>query len=256
MGPQDTPIVGWLVQKADEVIWGRGHHKLLVVPAGDPARGLQPCFLQQPNLRILSSGDEVEAWQIAVREQPNLIIHDLDGVDVERLDLCRRFKSEPETRSTPMIVIVDPAAREEATQVGADAIIDRPIVQSEYFEAVCRFVPLPRRRQVRHAINVRFSYVVRGRFRQAFSRDLSVYGAFLKTDVVVPEGSHIKVDFHIPGETDEIHCGAVVRRSLPYRPQAQQLAGMAIEFEGIRERDLRRLERFIKRHFQRSVFSR
>jgi len=256
MGARNTALVSWLAQKAVAIRGNRGEHRVLVVPGNRPARGLHPCFLRQPHLRVLPGVCAAEAFDIAARDRPQLIIHDVDELDGGRIELCRRFKQAPETNRTPLIVIAAPEVRDDAEQTGADVVIDRPIVQSEYFDAVRRFVPLPRRRQDRYPINLRFSYIVRGRFRQAFSRDVSLYGAFLKTDAVLPEGAHIEVDFHLPGDGEEIRCGAVVRRSLPYRPQEQQLAGMAIEFEGIGESELRRLEQFIRRHQPHSFFAR
>jgi CheY-like chemotaxis protein len=251
-----SPLVAWLARKADAARNGREEHTLLLVPGRRPARGLRPRFLQHPGLQLLPDVSAEAAWEVAARRQPRLIIQDLDGPYPDLLELCRRFKSADSTRGLPLIVIAAAEVRDVAVEAGAEAVLDRPIVQCDYFDAVRRYVPLPRRRHTRYPANLRFSYEVDGRLRQVFSRDISLYGAFLKTDAVLPEGTHIEIGFRLPGAGGEVRCGARVRRSLPYRPQSQQLAGMAIEFEGVEESDLRRLESFIGRQQPPSLFRR
>jgi CheY-like chemotaxis protein len=251
MSTRNSSLVSWLVNKADGVITGTARRTLLVVPSASPAMGLRPGFLEQPKIRVLTCGADGEAWALAANQQPGLIIQDLDGTEDASFDLCQRFKTSPETRATPLIVIAPSEVQSRIRLASPDAILDRPIVQSEYFDAVSRYIALPQRRYDRHAINLRFSFVIRGRFRQAFSRNLSPYGALLKTDTVLTEGVRIEVDFQLPGDPEPIRCGAIVRRAIPYEPHVQQLAGMAIEFVGIRDADMRRLEAFIERHQQR-----
>jgi len=256
MGFCASPLVAWLVRKADEARGGGEEHLLLVVPGRRPARGLRPCFLQHAGLRLLPDVSAEAAWEVAARRQPRLIIQDLDDAYPAGLELCRRFKSAEATRSLPLIVIAAPEARQEALKSGAETVLDRPIIQGDYFEAVRRYVPLPRRRHTRYAVNIRFSYEVDGRLRQVFSRDISLYGAFLKTDAVLQEGTHLRVGFHLPGMGAEIRCGALVRRSLPHGTAGNPFAGMAIEFEGIADGELRRLEEFIERQQAPSLFRR
>jgi hypothetical protein len=105
-------------------------------------------------------------------------------------------------------------------------------------------------------VNLRFSYRVADGWGQAFSRDVSVNGAFLKTDRILPLGTRIEVQFRLPGVWEEIRCHGVVRNTLVSDGHAAQLGGFGIEFEGMRETDVERLELFIERHVRRSVLSR
>ena len=92
----------------------------------------------------------------------------------------------------------------DAIEAGADAVVHAPIVPGQYFEAVSRFFRLPKRRTLRHQINLRFLYELDGRQAQAFTRDLSTYGAFIKTDHAPSPGSSIAVRFQIPGQSEPI----------------------------------------------------
>ena len=221
---------------------------VLIVSDSQTANGLLPAFLEQPGIRLLSSPTYDEAMEIARGGSPDLIIEELSGSNGAGLELCRQFKQEPATRSTPLIAVVEPRLDGEAAVAGPDVLVHKPIVQREYFEAVSRFIPLPRRRIVRHSVNLRFAYHDAGRLWQAFSRDLSLYGAFLKTDRIVNPGTHLEVCFHLPGEVEEIRCSSVVRTVLPVERRARYVSGFGIEFEGIHEKDLARLQRFVGKH--------
>jgi hypothetical protein len=82
-----------------------------------------------------------------------------------------------------------------------------------------------------------------------------MYGAFLKTDHLLAQGARVRVQFSIPGQADPVSCVAIVRRTTPFDPHNHQTAGFAVEFEGLAESDAERLERFVKRHLRRTLFS-
>ena len=81
---------------------------------------------------------------------------------------------------------------------------------------------------------------------QAFSRDVSVVGAFLKTDRLTGVGTHLKTEFHLPGQSRSIQCGAIVRAVVPATCDAGS-AGLGIEFEGISDEDLGRLDTLLSK---------
>lgn len=112
----------------------------------------------------------------------------------------------------------------------------------------------PKPLSIRHNINLRFTYDIDGREWQAFSRDLSTSGAFLKTDHQMPLGARLRLRFNIPGELDAIRCEGCVRRSMPLDPKNLNAAGFAVEFDGLAGQDAKRLEDFIRRHERRTLF--
>jgi hypothetical protein len=112
-------------------------------------------------------------------------------------------------------------------------------------------VPLPDRRHLRYAINLRFTFEFDGQFCQAFSRDISLNGAFLKTDRLLPPGTHLQIGFHLPGDGVRICCGGVVRRVAENEAKHKGVSGLGVEFEGIHDEELGVLEQFIRRHLRR-----
>jgi len=118
-------------------------------------------------------------------------------------------------------------------------------------DTVRRFVPLTARRGPRCPVNLRFSFEGAGGAGQAFSRDLSACGVFLKNDRVLPPGQRLSLRFRLPGDEAEIACGGIVRstdgtgRGLP--------PGFGVEFLDLAEEDRVRLERFVGGFARRSL---
>ena len=143
----------------------------------------------------------------------------------------------------------------KARQAGADRLLAKPLCPQEFFEAVREYVPLPERKHLRHTVNLRFTFEVDSRPFQVFSRNISLNGAYLKTDSFVPNDTSLEVSFHLPGEPEPISCGAVVRRP-PDLDERQGSRGIGVEFREILDEDLGRLEAFLERNGPRSRFRR
>jgi len=236
-------------------MWGRRQRKILIVAEPGCEIGLHAAFLNQPDIRLMTTEPGEGTRGLVRAEHPHLIIQNVGESREDSLALTRDLKSDGATRSIPLIAIAGQECESTAREAGADTVLVTPLIQRAYWEAVRRFVRLPKRRDLRQIVNLRFTYEIGDRTWQAFSRDLSMYGAFLKTDQHLPQGSRVRVRFSIPGEASAISCDAIVRRSTPFDPHGHQTAGFAVEFEGLTEHDAERLERFVKRHLRRTLFS-
>jgi CheY-like chemotaxis protein len=223
-----------------------GRNTVLIIADRHPDPDLNTGFLSSSSLRVLTSDDGDAALETVRRERPGLVIEDLSKSAGTGASLCRRLKADPEVGGTPTIVVTSPEGLPTARETGADELLCKPLVPSDFYEAVRHYVPLPARRQRRRAVNLRFTFESRGRTIQAFSRDISLVGAFLKTDRDVPAGTHLDLTFVLPGDPVEIRCGARVRR-IEDRSARLKDRGLGIEFEGIRDADLDRLEAYIAR---------
>ncbi|HXV77034.1 MAG TPA: PilZ domain-containing protein [Candidatus Polarisedimenticolaceae bacterium] len=232
-------------------MWSRRPNKVLIVARDPAAAGLSPAFLQHSGIDLHHVAGGSAALDAARRELPRLIVQQVDAPPDEAIALARGLKNDPHTAAIPLIAVADERLGDELTAAGVDAIVNRPLVLREYWDAVRRFVHLPRRRALRESINLRFTYVESERRSQAFSRDLSPYGAFLKTDQHVSVGARITVRFNLPGDPVAIECSAIVRGTCYADAHT---AGFAIEFEGMAETDVARLERFVDRSQQRGLF--
>ena len=230
-------------------------HTVLIVSGEQPTPGLSPGFLRHAGIRLITAPHDDGVFRLAREKRPSLIIEDCPVANGASLEFCLRLKSDAATGSIPLILVAPSDVAPISPAVRPDALVVKPIVQRAYYEAVSRFIALPRRRVLRHAVNLRFIYEMGETVGQAFTRDLSLHGAFLKTDRALSPGSHLDVQFAIPGQLEAIRCGAVVRRSEPFGLNSPRVSGFAIEFEGIAENDLERLEQFIERQLGRALFS-
>ncbi len=230
----------------DGHMWGR-ERSILLVSGERPSPGLRPGFLHGSGLRLTQAIADPDVLDLARRERFDLIILDLPAPAESGLALCQRLKADAATRSTPLVVVAAEEAAHSARLVGVEATVGRPIVAREYHDAVGRFVRLPKRRLHRHLVNLRVQYESDVEAGQAFTRDLSVYGAFLKTDRFPTIGSELRVTFTIPGERRPVHCQAFVRRSASFDDERVATPGFAIEFCGMDEAEVDRLACFLER---------
>jgi len=233
-------------------MWGRRRRKIVIVAKPGCETGLHAAFLNQPDIQLMTTAPGDGARSLARAEHPRLIVQDVGDEHEDSLDLTRHFKRDRATRSVPIIALAGEEHEQTIREAGADTVLIKPLVQRAYWEAVSHFIPLPRRRDLRQIVNLRFTYEYEDHVRQAFSRDLSMYGAFLKTDHLLPQGARVRVGFSLPGDVDQLRCEAFVRRSAPIDPHDHQPAGFAVEFDGLARRDADRLEAFVKRHLRRA----
>jgi uncharacterized protein (TIGR02266 family) len=110
--------------------------------------------------------------------------------------------------------------------------------------SVLRLITLSGRPAERCKANLRFTFTDAGITSQAFSRDLSLTGAFLKADPAPAAGSELTLRFRLPADRAEIVCTAIVRRVEHDTEQAP--AGFGVEFQGFQPEDRDKLERFIR----------
>jgi len=231
-----------------------GRSTVLIVADRHPATDLNTQFLQHSDLRLVTCSVESGVMSAVRRECPQLIIEDLSGAAMSGC-VCGRLKSDPATEEIPVILVAPLERMPEARETGADELLCKPLVPTAFYQAVRRFVPLPQRKQLRHSVNLRFTFELEGRTVQSFSRDISLSGAFLKTDRTALPGTHLDLCFALPGDRNSIRCGGRVRR-IDTPSTALRDRGIGIEFERIHDDDLERLEAYITRSQYRPGFFR
>ncbi len=61
--------------------------------------------LRNAGFRVLTAADGQEALDVALLERPDLLITDYHMPQLSGLELCRRLKQDPATRSMPAIML-------------------------------------------------------------------------------------------------------------------------------------------------------
>jgi CheY-like chemotaxis protein len=236
-------------------LWRRTNRAVLIVSEDPSGPLLHNDFLRQSELGLLTAFPGTEALDIARRRRPGLIIEDLDPPGHTGLAFCSDLASDTATRSIPLILVAPETLRRRARATHAEVVLDKPLDGREFFCAVRRFVTLPRRRRQRANVNLRFTYGVGDQMGQAFSRDLSSRGAFLKTDRIFLLGTRLDLSVCIPGVADQLKFSAVVRGTSSMLHSGES-GGVGVEFVDLPEADRKTLERFIDQlNERRGTFS-
>ena len=236
-------------------LWRRANRAVLIVSEIPTAALFDNEFLRQPEIRLWTAYPDDQAMEIARREQPSLIIEDLSSPGHAGLAFCAKLAGHPSTRSIPLILVVPADMWEDAGNTRADVLLGKPLERREFFDAVRRFLPLPGRRKQRLNINLRFIFTRNGEVAQAFSRDLSTEGAFLKTDRILPLGTRLDLRFCIPGVQAAVECRGVVRSTSSTHGTGDP-GGIGLEFEDLSDKNQELLESFLDQHRQRSLLHR
>jgi uncharacterized protein (TIGR02266 family) len=226
-------------------MWPFSRRKVLIVSERTPVPALDSGFLQQPKIHLLSGYPDDAGLQLARRMRPALIVEHVASQDGPAVEFCEDLRTHPRTRKIPLILVAESGLGPELTDLGADALLSKPLDRDEFFHAVRRFVPLPERSSPRAQVNLRFRYKVDAREAQAFGRDISLSGAYIKSDRSLPLGTTLELEFTLPGTSRAVLCSAVVRSGARRHPRYGP-GGFGVEFQEMREEDAARLRRFVE----------
>ena len=103
---------------------------ILVVEDSALNRKLVQAVLRPHGYRLLIATDGEEGIEIATREQPDLILMDMQLPKVSGYDATRTLKSQPETKHVTIVALTAHAMadeRERALAIGCDGYITKPI---------------------------------------------------------------------------------------------------------------------------------
>ena len=95
--------------------------------------------LEARGYHVVTASDGQQALEEFVRVQPNLVLLDVVMPHMDGFEVCRRLKSNPATRLTPVVLITGLAAQEHrlrGIEVGADDFLNKPFDHSELLARV------------------------------------------------------------------------------------------------------------------------
>ena len=106
--------------------------KVLIAEDQGDSRQLLEDILQrfQPySVRVFTAQDGVEAYEIAAREMPDLILLDVMMPGMTGYEICQKVKNDPETAHSYVIMVsakTQPEDRMQAALAGADEYVTKP----------------------------------------------------------------------------------------------------------------------------------
>jgi len=125
--------------------------RILVVEDSPVNMALTVAILESAGHVILQADHAVEGIEVARREQPDLILMDIQLPDIDGLAATRRLKADPRTAHLPVIALTAFAMKgdeDETRAAGCDGYVTKPIRYKEFLGEVNAVM---RRRAEAHA---------------------------------------------------------------------------------------------------------
>lgn len=95
--------------------------------------------LEANNYQMIAAYDGEEGLKKVYSEKPDLILLDVIMPKIDGLTLCRRLKSDPKTKHTPIIIVSASGGKdlpERFRKAGADDFIFKPFEATELLEKI------------------------------------------------------------------------------------------------------------------------
>jgi len=116
---------------------------ILVVDDDRVHRVVLERLLRREGYDVATAGDGQQALEELDRCRPHLVLLDIQMPRLDGYQVCRRIKSRPETRSTPVVLISGLSAQEDRKrgfQAGADDFLGKPVEVRELLGRVRSFM--------------------------------------------------------------------------------------------------------------------
>lgn len=101
-------------------------------------------LLEAKGHNILQSRNGAEAFEIAQKSKPDLIIMDIQLPEISGLDVIRWLKDDPDLQSIPVIAVTAFAMKGDEDRIregGCEAYLSKPISVSHFQETVDAYLP-------------------------------------------------------------------------------------------------------------------
>jgi two-component system, OmpR family, alkaline phosphatase synthesis response regulator PhoP len=120
--------------------------KVLIVDDNVQNRELLVAYIEDiPNLRTCEAANGIEAMAKVAEGSPDLVILDVMMPKMSGFEVCRRLKSDPATRSIPVLMVTaldEMGDHERAVDSGTDEFLTKPVDRAELVDRVTSLLRL------------------------------------------------------------------------------------------------------------------
>lgn len=103
--------------------------RILVVEDQDSIRRMIEALVGARGYQVTAASTGTKAIDMALADPPDMVLLDLMLPGYDGFEVCRRLRSDPSTRTIPVLIISaldDPESRAKAAQAGATAYYTKP----------------------------------------------------------------------------------------------------------------------------------
>lgn len=122
----------------------RGRAVILVVERDPHVRELEAYFLREAGFEVEFAEDGEVALDMVRTVRPTVVITEILVPRRDGLAVCRTIKSDPELKSTRVLVFSILAASRRAQEAGADAFLRKPLAERSLLQTVRDLLHLDR----------------------------------------------------------------------------------------------------------------
>lgn len=117
--------------------------KILIVEDEESLLKLESILLTSKGYDVRGVVNGQAALDAIAEELPDLVLLDIMLPEIDGFEVCRRIKSNPETKHLPVIMLTAKKSREDMARgekVGADWYITKPFKSAMVIETIQRFL--------------------------------------------------------------------------------------------------------------------
>ena len=136
-----------------------GESKILVVDDNEQNLELLVAYLETLGCSVVTAVDGVDALEKVASEKPDLILLDIMMPRMSGFEVCRKIKSDPTTRDTPVIMVTalnELTDIERGVESGTDDFITKPVNR---LELTTRVKSLLRVRNLKNELDRTLAYL-------------------------------------------------------------------------------------------------
>lgn len=118
--------------------------RILIVEDNPANLELMTYLLNASGHHVLAAEDGSQGLDIASREQPDLIVCDVQLPDIDGFEVARWLKSHPQLRATPLVAVTALAMvgdRDRVLIAGFDGYLSKPIAPETFVQQIEAFLP-------------------------------------------------------------------------------------------------------------------
>jgi two-component system, OmpR family, phosphate regulon response regulator PhoB len=115
----------------------------LIVEDDATLRLLVSATLRGEDVRVVEAADGEAGLTVAAQERPRLILLDIGLPRIDGIEVCRRLKSDPDLKATPVVMLTamqDDAHKLAAGAAGADGYLTKPFSPLQLLQTVERYL--------------------------------------------------------------------------------------------------------------------
>jgi uncharacterized protein (TIGR02266 family) len=229
-----------------------GWRKILLADDIDLFMELEKTYFHREGFQLLVARSGRQALEMAVAENPNLILMNLNMPEMAGDECCRQLKENPSLQQIPVLLVIDGDRADEhkrCREAACNDIVSKPINRHLFLQTAGRYLNISDRTAPRVSVRMRIHYGTgEQKLLANYSVNLSTGGVFIEAKDILPIETPLSLEFILPNLEKTIRCqGRVAWVNAPEEIVSPRLPpGMGIQFIDLKLDDLHALREFIK----------